>query len=186
MYKNKTMGSEFQVLDVLRWIGISKCQSVLDFGCGYGAYTIPVAEIVGECGIVYALDKDKEALDSLMQKAESQGLNNIDRMETSGGLEIGLTDESLDVVLLFDVFHSFFFPRAVDREMLLSEIRRVMKSSGFLSISLWPNLVVPAVDNEIADSGFHFDKEISGMTVSNKDLDTCKYLNYKKILTNIT
>ena len=51
------MEQESRVLEVLRRIGIS---------CG--AYTIPVAEIVGEQGKVYAPDKDKEALDALIQR----------------------------------------------------------------------------------------------------------------------
>ena len=83
---------------------------MLDFGCGYGIYTIPAAKIVGEQGRVYALDKDKDALDDLMRKAESAGLRNIERMETSGKLEIELPDDTVDVVLLFDVFHSFYSP----------------------------------------------------------------------------
>jgi len=77
------------------------------------------AKIVGEQGRVYALDK--EALDKLMQNAASTGLRNIERMETSGETRIELTDESVDVVLLFDVFHSYHFPRASDRTRLLSE-----------------------------------------------------------------
>jgi len=101
---------------MLQQIGIRSGQNVLDFGCGLGMYTIPVAKIVGEQGRVYALDKDNEALDELMQKVESAGLKNIKRMETSGKLEIDLADESADVVLLFDVFHSFYFPQADDRK----------------------------------------------------------------------
>ena len=80
---------------------------MLDFGCGYGMYTIPVAEIIGKEGIVYALDKDKNALDGLMRRANSAGLKNIIKMETSGELEIEIADNSIDVVLMFDVFHSF-------------------------------------------------------------------------------
>jgi ubiquinone/menaquinone biosynthesis C-methylase UbiE len=180
IFKSKTMKLESQVLDMLKQIGISRGQNVLDFGCGYGAYTIPVAEIVGEQGRVYALDKDKEALDSLMQRGELAGINNIHRMETSGELEIGLNDESVDVVLLFDVFHSFFFPRAVDRRRLLGEIHRVMKSSAFLSISVWPNLIGPE-ENEIKDTGFHLEKEIRGIPLNNKRRETCRFLNFRKL-----
>jgi len=172
---------ESQVLDMLKQIGISRGHTVLDFGCGYGAYTIPVAEIVGEQGRVYALDKDKEALDSLMHRGELVGLNNIDRMETSGELEIGLTDESVDVVLLFDVFHSFYFPQAVDRRRLLGEIRRVMKPSAFLSISVWPNLVEPEAEDEIKDTDFRLEKETFGTPMDNKDLETCRFLNFRKV-----
>ena len=183
IFKSKAMELELesQILDLLKQIGISRGQNVLDFGCGYGAYTIPVAEIVGEQGKVYALDKDKEALDSLMYRGELEGLNNIDRMETSGELEIGLTDESVDVVLLFDVFHSFYFPMVMDRRRLLGEIRRVMKSSAFLSISVWPNLVESEVEDEVKDAGFQLEKEISGMPTDNKGLETCRFLNFGKV-----
>ncbi len=175
------LGLESRVLDMLKQLGIGRGHTVLDFGCGYGAYTIPVAEIVGSQGRVYALDKDREALDSLMHRGELENLNNIDRMETSGELEIGLTDESVDVVLLFDVFHSFFFPRSVDRRKLLGEIRRVMKPSAFLSISVWPNLGEPETEDEIKDAGFHLEKEVSGTPTDNKGLEMCRFLNFTKL-----
>ena len=171
---------ESLVLNMLKQIGISRGHTVLDFGCGYGAYTIPVAEIVDEQGKVYALDKDKEALDSLMHKGDLKGLNNIDRMQTSGELEIGLTDESIDVVLLFDVFHSFFFPKSVDRRRLLGEIRRVMKPSAFLSISVFSNLGEPGAEDEIKDAGFYLEKEISGIPINNMELEMCRFLIFRK------
>ena len=175
------MELESRVLNMLQQIGIRTGQTVLDFGCGYGAYTIPVAKIVGEQGRVYALDKDKEALDALMQRGESAGLKNIDRMETSGELEIGLTDESIDVVLLFDVFHSFYFPKTEDRRRLLIEIRRVMRPSAFLAISVWPNLVEPETEDEIKNADFCLEKEISeGLSNDNKDLGTRRILNFRK------
>ena len=115
-----------------------------------------------------------------MHRGELEGLNNINRMETSGELEIGLIDESVDVVLLFDVFHSFYFPKVVDRRRLLGEIHRIMKPSAFLSISVWPNLVEPATEDEIKYTGFHLKNEISGMLTDNKGLETCRFLNFGK------
>jgi ubiquinone/menaquinone biosynthesis C-methylase UbiE len=175
------MEIESRTIEVLERIGIMRGQTVLDFGCGYGAYTIPVARIVGAQGRVYALDKDKEALDGLMQKAESAGLKNIERMETSGELEIELADESVDVVLLFDVFHSFYFPQADDRRRLLGEISRIMKPSAFLSISVWPNLIEPGTADEIKNADFHLEKEVpETLTDDNKDLETRRILNFGK------
>jgi ubiquinone/menaquinone biosynthesis C-methylase UbiE len=175
------MEIESRAIELLKRIGIRRGQVVLDFGCGYGIYTIPVAKIVGERGKVYALDKDKEALDTLMQKAGSAGLINIERMETSGELEIELADETVDVVLLFDVFHSFYFPEAGDRRRLLGEIFRIMKPSAFLSISVWPNLIEPESEDEIKNANFHLEKEVpETLTDGNKDLETRRILNFGK------
>jgi ubiquinone/menaquinone biosynthesis C-methylase UbiE len=175
------MELESRVLEMLQQIGVMKDQTVLDFGCGYGAYTVPAAKIVGEQGRVYALDKDREALEELMQKAESAGLKNIERMDTSGELDIDLTDESIDVVLLFDVFHSFYFPQAADRRRLLGEIYRVMKPSGSLNVSVWPNLAEPETGNEIENANLRLGKEVpETLTDGNKDLATRRVLSFRK------
>jgi ubiquinone/menaquinone biosynthesis C-methylase UbiE len=175
------MELESRAIEVLERIGISRGQTILDFGCGYGTYTIPAAKIVGAQGRVYALDKDKEALDELMQKAESAGLKNIEIMETSGKLEIELNDESIDVVLLFDVFHSFYLPQAGDRRRLLTEIYRIMKPRAFLSISVWPNLMEPETEDEMENANFRLEKEVpETLTDGNKALETRKILNFGK------
>jgi ubiquinone/menaquinone biosynthesis C-methylase UbiE len=168
-------------IKLLERIGIRKGQTVLDFGCGYGAYTIPVAKIVGANGKVYALDKDKEVLDELMQKAGSASLKNIEGVDTSGKLEIGITDESVDVVLLFDVFHSFYFPQAEDRRRLLSEIYRIMKPSALLCISIWPNLVEPEIEDDIKNAYFCLKKAVfETLTNDIKDLEKRKILCFRK------
>jgi ubiquinone/menaquinone biosynthesis C-methylase UbiE len=176
------MKLESRVLDMLQKVGIRKGQTVLDFGCGYGMYTIPVARIAGKQGRVYALDKDKAALDALMQKTESAGLKNVKRMETSGDLEIELPDESVDGVLLFEVFHSFYFPQAEDRRRLLGEIYRIMKPSAFLSISVWPDLIEPETEKEIENADFRLDKEVPETLGNddNEDFGTRRVLNFSK------
>ena len=115
-----------------------------------------------------------------MQKAESAGLKNIERMDTSGGLEIGLTDESVDVVLLFDVFHFFYLPQAEDRRRLLGEIYRIMKPSASLCISVWSNLMEPETEDEIKNADFRLEKEISETPIDNKDLETRRVLNFRR------
>lgn len=71
MFKSKGMELEARLLEVLQETGIKRGQSVLDFGCGYGAYTIPASKIVGEQGRVNALDKDREALEERRKQNES-------------------------------------------------------------------------------------------------------------------
>lgn len=170
---------ESQAFEVLQRAGINRSQLVLDFGCGSGMYTIPAAKIVGEQGRVYALDKDKKALDELMQKAESIGLRNIERMDTSREPKIDLPDESVDVVLLFDVFHSYYFPQTDDRRNLLNEIHRIMKPSAFVSV--WPKHMESEAKGEIESANFYFEREYSGTLIhNNKDRERGQILNFKK------
>jgi ubiquinone/menaquinone biosynthesis C-methylase UbiE len=175
------MKLESRLLEMLQQMGITGGQTVLDFHCGSGIYTIPVAKIVGEQGKVYGLDKDKEALDQLMRKAESVGLKNVTRVQTWGELPIDLADEAVDAVLLFDVFHSFYFPRANDRKELLNEIHRIMKPSAFLSISVWQNLIEPGVEDETKNGDFRLESAIS-QTLSHADkiLGKRSVLNFRK------
>ena len=175
------MELESQTLEMLQQIGIRRGHTVLDFGCGSGTYTVPVAKIVGEQGRVHALDKDKETLDELAQKAESAGLKNIKRMETSGKLEINLADESVDVVLLFDVFHSYYFPQANDRRRLLDEIHRIMKPTAFVSV--WPKHMESQAKDEIESANFYLESEYTGaLTHNNHDREKGQILNFKKKL----
>ena len=173
------MKVESRIIEVFERIGIRRGQIVLDFGCGCGTYTIPAAKIVADRGRVYALDKDNKALDELMQKAELAGLRNIERIETSGELEIALTDESVDVVLLFDVFHSHYFARAVDRRRLLDEIHRIMKNSAFISV--WPKHMESDAEAEIKNANFHLEREVSETLIhDNENLEKGKILNFMK------
>ena len=173
------MKLESRALQVLERIGIRRGQTVLNFGCGSGTYSIPAAKIVGEQGRAYAVDKDKEASDELMQKAASTGLRNIERMETSRKLEIELTDESVDVVLLFDVFHSYYFPQASDRRRLLGEIYRIMKPSALMSV--WPKHMKSETEDEIKNANFHLGEELSETLIhEDRDLEKGKILNFRK------
>ena len=173
------MELELQVLTVLERIGLNKRQIVLDFGCGSGTYAIPAAKIVGKQGRVYALDKDTQILDEVMHEAESTGLRNITRMDTSGEVRIELPDESVDVVLLFDVFHSYYFPQADDRRNLLNEIHRIIKPSAFISV--WPKHMESEAKGEIEEANFYLEREYSETLIhDNKDSERGQILNFRK------
>jgi len=144
---------------VIESIGVKPGQTVLDFGCGSGTYTIPLAHVVGNQGEVYALDKDRYVLDGLMQRADSVGLANIRRLDTPGGTQIKLKNRSVDVVLLFDVFHHYYFSSVAERQDLLGEISRVLKPVGIFSV--YPKHMETEARTEIESAGFSLEKEIS-------------------------
>jgi ubiquinone/menaquinone biosynthesis C-methylase UbiE len=119
---------------VVLWaVGVRGGLTVLDFGCGLGNYSIPAAKIVGEKGKVYALDKDRWKLNQLMERADSLGLKNIEKIETAGDVQIPLADASVDVVLLYDVLHHYYFT-STERRELLQEVYRISKSNAIISV----------------------------------------------------
>ena len=117
----------------LRREGVREGESVLDFGCNKGNYTIPAAMIVGETGTVYAVDKDKARLRDLKRTAKKQGLENIEVIHLKEDHDIPLSMACVDVVLLYDVLHRGYLPEASQRESLLRRLRRVLKPGGLLS-----------------------------------------------------
>jgi ubiquinone/menaquinone biosynthesis C-methylase UbiE len=173
------MPLEAHAFEILQKAGIKRGKTVLDFGCGSGTYTIPAAKIAGEEGKVYALDKDKKVLDKLMQKAESAGLGNIKRIDTSGELKIPLPDESVDIVLLYDVFHTYYFSQVADRRELLEEVYRVSKPDALISV--WPKHMESEAKEEIESANFYLENEYAGTLIhDDEDLEEGKVLNFRK------
>lgn len=162
---------------VLREVGIKKCHVVLDFGCGSGNYTIPAAKIVGDKGVVYALDKNRWKLDNLMRRAGSRGLSNIIRIDTSGKIDTRLSDGSIDVILLYDVF--WYFPLR-DRRLtvLLDELYRVSKPDALFSV--FPKHIdVDRLQEKIESHGFTFTNTFSGDLLHDGRLEKGEIFNFK-------
>lgn len=163
---------------VLRKIGIRKGQTVLDFGCGSGVYTVPVARIVSEEGIVYALDRDKRALDELMQRAELEGLRNIRRMDTSGEVEIRLDDESINVVLLYDIF--WYFPLSDPRlTKLLAEVYRVSRRQALISV-IPKHINSEQFKDKMENAGFQLKKKNAETIIHDDAFERGQILNFVK------
>ncbi len=172
----------------LKDIGIRRDQFVLDFGCGYGYYTIPAARVVGERGKVYALDKDRVALTELLRRANSYGIKNIVPIEASGKLDIGLDNESVDAILLYDVLH---YMSSKERSKIYSEAYRILRKDGFLSIypkhnrtdePLWDlsNMDLNDIIEEVEREKFHLDKKFFKELLHYNHLNKGYILNFKK------
>lgn len=116
------------VEEVLPKIGVKENQTILDFGCGAGLYTIPAAKLVGRKGKVYALDKDAGTLETLRESVRNGGLGNVETI-LSSDLSTGMKNETVDMVLLYDVIHL-----VEDRKKLFVEIYRILKPNGIASI----------------------------------------------------
>jgi len=116
---------------VLKKLGLtSNCRDVVEFGCGYGTFTIPAAQMVQ--GTVHALDIDPQMIEATNAKLHSSNVSNVNlllRDFVSDGT--GLPDASIDYVMLFNILH------AVERDAMLKEAWRVLASNGTLAVMHW-------------------------------------------------
>ncbi len=119
-------GIPFKPEEDVRKLDLKEGQKILDYGCGIGSYTFPVANLVGEKGRVYALDKQPLAIKKIEEKAQGEAFYNIDTILSDE--DTGLPDESVDVILLYGVL-----PEIKHKESLLRELYRVLRPNGYLS-----------------------------------------------------
>ncbi len=173
----------------LKKIGIKPNQIILDFGCGKGNYSIPAARIVNKEGIVYALDKNSETLIQLEKKIKKEDLTNVKAIKSSKKSETNLKDNSIDIVLLYDIIHLVGendSSALKDRKKLYKEIYRVIKPSGLVSVyptHLESHTDVNSVEDikkEIEDAGFRLEEEFSEELLHDGNMVNGRILNFRK------
>jgi ubiquinone/menaquinone biosynthesis C-methylase UbiE len=106
------------------------CKDIVEFGCGYGTFTIPAASII--TGNVFALDIEQEMLDSTQAAASKLHLTNIQyilRDFVNDGT--GLPDNSVDYAMVFNILH---YEQPVK---LLDEAFRTLRNGGTVGIIHW-------------------------------------------------
>jgi ubiquinone/menaquinone biosynthesis C-methylase UbiE len=129
------MSLEFRLRDLFRpplrillEVGVAPGQTVLDFGCGPGAFSVAAARIVGPGGNVYAVDVNPLALAAVRRAAKKRQLTN---MATLLSTDLGsLPNATVDVAILYDVLHGLPDPPKV-----LAELHRLAKPGGLLTVS---------------------------------------------------
>ncbi len=172
----------------LRKVGLRPGQIILDFGCGVGHYTIPAARIVASTGFVYAIDKERQAVSELRQKAQANNLKNIKVMKASGQIELDFQSESIDIVLFYDVLH---YHEKEEREKLYRQAYRVLKQNGLFSvypkhtseddpIMEFQNLSLGEIKQEIQNSNFVFEKKHCGLISHDDGFNQGCVLDFRK------
>ena len=112
--------------------GIKQGMTVLDLGCGSGAFIPFVARVVGEWGKVYAVDIQPAMLQQLkhkLAKAGNQDIKNIEPKQASA-YDLPFEDGSIDLVYMVTVLQEI-----PDRSRALREISRVLKPGGILAVT---------------------------------------------------
>ena len=107
---------------------IKEGDTVIDFGCGPGYFSIDMAKMVGASGTVIAADMQSDMLDRVRKKAERHNVQ--ERMEfhrcraSSSGLQ-----QKADFILAFYVVHE-----TPDAREFFKEIKQLLNSGGRLLV----------------------------------------------------
>ena len=107
-----------------------RLRDVIELGCGYGTFTIPVARRIS--GMLTTLDIDEAMLQRTRERAMSAGVRNViyvlgDVFAEGFGGDAG----SKDACLLFNILH------CEEPGRLLSEAARVVRPGGAVLVIHW-------------------------------------------------
>ena len=105
---------------------------VLDVGSAMGYFSIPIAQMVGNTGMVYCIDVQQKMLDVLRRRAARRGLQQRiqTRLARQDSLEIDDLQGQIDFALAFAVVHE-----VPDRSRLLREIAQALKPRAMLLVA---------------------------------------------------
>jgi len=123
--------SFFDPLNILASLGVGRqVVDAVEFGCGYGTFTIPAARAIG--GVIHAFDIEPEMVRRTQAEAARQGLGNVRTVLRDFLAEgTGLPDASVDYAMLFNILH------LEEPAALLQEGRRILKNGGRLGVIHW-------------------------------------------------
>jgi 2-polyprenyl-3-methyl-5-hydroxy-6-metoxy-1,4-benzoquinol methylase len=114
---------------LLEALEIQPGQTVCDMGCGNGFYTLQMAKRVGEQGKVLAVDIQPEMLHLLSERAKAEEIANIEPI-IGTVIDPNLPPDSVDLILLVDVYHEFSHP-----EQMLRAMRKALKPRGRIALA---------------------------------------------------
>ena len=155
-----------RAIDVLK---IEKGSTVADIGAGSGYMTVKLAKKVGPQGRVYANDIQQGMLDLLNKRLAKGKITNV-------SVVLGTQDdprlpiETLDLVLMVDVYHELSQP-----QLMLRHIRASLKPGGRLVLLEYrkedPSIPIrPEHKMTVADAKLEVEAEGFKLTRTNEDL----------------
>jgi ubiquinone/menaquinone biosynthesis C-methylase UbiE len=108
--------------------GIKEGETIVDYACGPGRYTVEFSKLVGKNGKVIAIDHVEMALDIIKNKAKKFELKNIETILPKG-YNSTLPSAIADKVFAIDVIHMIENPF-----QFLKELNRICKDDGIMII----------------------------------------------------
>jgi cyclopropane fatty-acyl-phospholipid synthase-like methyltransferase len=109
---------------MLGQLNLKTGMTVCDMGCGNGFYSLKMAKMVGPQGTILGVDVQPEMLQFLRTRMEKEGVDNITPILGSFH-NPRLPRNTVDVILMVDVYHELSHP-----EIMLRAMRDSLKPGG--------------------------------------------------------
>ena len=166
--ERKEREMEENTSQLLKNLAVQPGTAIADIGAGSGYHSTLLSKMVGN-GKVYAVDVEPEMIAYLKNRIKLEGYKNIIPV-LSTEQKVSLPANSIDIMLLVDVYHEFSFPY----EMTLSMLE-ALKPSGKLVLVEFraedPNVPIKTIHKmserqavkEFKASGFLFEKNIGNL-----------------------
>ena len=166
--ERKEREMEENTSQLLKNLAVQPGTAIADIGAGSGYHSTLLSKMVGT-GKVYAVDVEPEMIAYLKARIKLEGHKNIIPV-LSTEQKVSLPANSIDIMLLVDVYHEFSFPY----EMTLSMLE-ALKPSGKLVLVEFraedPNVPIKTIHKmserqavkEFKASGFLFEKNIGNL-----------------------
>ncbi|MDD3437305.1 MAG: class I SAM-dependent methyltransferase [Candidatus Gastranaerophilales bacterium] len=124
--------NRFDVNLVFEKLDLKAGSIFLDLGCGAGDYSIRASQIVGDSGLIYALDQWREIENRLNNKAKLLGIKNLKALTSDIKDKILLDNQTCDVCFICTVIHGIDLLKY--GKNLFKELHRIIKKKGKLAI----------------------------------------------------
>ena len=166
--ERKEREMEENTTQLLKNLAVQPGTVIADIGAGSGYHSALLSKMVGN-GKVYAVDVEPEMIAYLKDRIKLEGHKNIIPV-LSTEQKVSLPANSIDILLLVDVYHEFSFPH----EMTLSMLE-ALKPGGKLVLVEFraedPNVPIKTIHKmseqqsvkEFKASGFLFEKNIGNL-----------------------
>ena len=119
--------------DIINNLPIKKGDKIVDVGCGFGFNSVRMLDLVGETGIVYATDTEKEYVAHLSEVVKRHGLGNLKPICTVSN-SLGV-DDKVDCIFLSSLYHIIYtWSREDERSAMLTSIKKQLKENGYIVI----------------------------------------------------
>jgi SAM-dependent methyltransferase len=116
IFESPGRDERLQINRVMDILGITRGKSVADIGAGSGWFTVRAARGVGESGVVYAVDINREAIHYIEDRAKKEQLSNVKAILSQPENPL-LPAASVDAVLLLKTYHEVADPVTLLRNL---------------------------------------------------------------------